>query len=207
MKSLSPILKRYRALGESFALAADRAVAEKFKKAQRKLPPGMHGKRSAVRKLTQYGLQLLEKQKAQLFYLLSEKQLKNYYLRATKKKGSSSETLLSLLESRLDNLVYRSGAADSHRAARQLIAHGHLLVNGRKINIASYQVRAGDRLSFEQAPAAIREMVKNNLARRLAPPFLKVEPEKLSVEVLRAPLREEIETPVDEKLIIEFYSR
>jgi len=206
-KYTGPILKRYRGLGEEFALAADRAVAEKFKKAQRKLPPGMHGKKTSVRKLTQYGFQLLEKQKAKTFYLLNERQLKNYYKKAAKEAGSTSDRLVGVLETRLDNLIYRSGALDSHRAARQLISHAHVLVNGRGVRVASYAVKPGEVISFEKASSGLKSRLKENLARNLAPEYLKIDKEKLTVELLRVPIREEVELPLDEKLIIEFYSR
>jgi len=201
-----PRLKRYRRLGEGFALAADRSAAEKFKKTQRKLPPGIHGRKASIRKMTQYGLQLTEKQKAKLFYLINERQLKNYYQKAAQKTGSTSESLMALLESRLDNIVYRSGAVDSHRAARQLVSHGHVLVNGKVVNVASYSLCPGSIISFKE-PLKLKEKIKESLARNLAPAYLKVDKDELKIEFLRAPAREEVDAPIDEKFIIEFYSR
>lgn len=206
-KFTGPILKRYRRLGEDFALRGDRSLAEKYKKSQKKTPPGIHGRKSSMRKLTQYGLQLLEKQKAKFFYMLNERQLKNYYQKASQFSGSTSDKLVEMLELRLDNLIYRSGAVDSHKAARQLVSHGHVLVDGRRVTVASYPVKFKSVISFGKATSQQQAMIKAGLSRGLAPGFLAVNKEKLTIELLRAPLREEVDAPIDEKFIIEFYSR
>lgn len=200
-----PKLRKLRSLGEDFALGADRSSSAKYVKLHRKQPPGMHVKRG--NKLTGYGIQLREKQKARVFYHITESQLRKYYGQASSKKGSTDEHLLTELERRLDNVVYRAGFTNSHPASRQLLAHGHFAVNGKKVTVPSIQVKVGDivtlRKTESKAVDKLMEMAKENEAVS----WLKVDPGKLSIEVLNLPTREEIHAPFNEKLIIEFYSR
>ncbi len=200
-----PKLRKLRALGEDFALGADRAASAKYVKLHRKQPPGMHVKRG--NKLTGYGIQLREKQKARVFYHITESHLRNYYKQASAQKGSTDEHLLTALERRLDNVVYRAGFTNSHPASRQLVNHAHLALNGRKVSIPSIQVKPGDiitvRKGTPQSLEKIREIAKENETVS----WLKVDPQNLSIEVVNLPTREEIHAPFNEKLIVEFYSR
>lgn len=203
-----PILKKYRALGEDFALKADRNAAEKYKRAQSKLPPGIHGRTRAFRKSTGYGLQLFEKQKARFFYGITEKQLKRYYQKAAGSRGSASLNLLSLLERRLDNVIYRAGFVDSHRMARQLVTHGHFAVNGRRVSIPSFVLREGDKVSFFSAKRkSLAENLSKTLAQNQPPAWIGLDRKSFTAEILHSPVREEIEVPFEEGLVIEFYSR
>jgi len=203
-----PILKKYRALGEDFSLGADRGVAAKYRKAQNKLPPGIHGRSRSFHRAVGYGLQLLEKQKVRFFYGITEKQLKRYYQKAIRTRGSAPLSLLTLLERRLDNVVYRAGFADSHRQARQLVSHGHFAVNGKRVNVPSYALKAGDKISFLSIKKkALVETLSKATKNNQTPAWLGIDPKSFTVEILRLPTREEIEAPFEEKLVIEFYSR
>lgn len=175
---------------------------------KRPYPPGQHGPNLRQRKLSEYGLRLLEKQKARYIYGLMERQFRRYFERASRARGKTGETLLKLLETRLDNLVYRMEFARTLRQARQLVTHGHFAVNGRKVNIPSYQVRPGDVISVREGShnlAVIRENVETANPTRL--PYLEVDLEKLQGKLLRMPERDEIPVNIDETLIVEFYSR
>lgn len=207
MRATGPKLKRVRRLGEEFAMAADRSTAAKYVKLHRKQPPGMHGKKAGFAKMTGYGTQLREKQKARAFYHLTERQLRGYYTKAGKKHGSTDVVLLVELESRLDNVVYRAGWTDSHSAARQLVSHAHLVVNGRKVDTPSFQVRPGDVVSFRGTSSALKTKIQEIANGNKPVSWLKVDPDKLTIEVTNLPTRQEIETPFDEKIIVEFYSR
>lgn len=174
---------------------------------KRPYAPGQHGP-SRRRKLSDYGIRLLEKQKARHIYGLRETQFRNYFTKASKAKGNTGEVLLQLLETRLDVLVYRMGFARSMGQARQLVVHGHFEVNGRKVDVPSYGVRPGDVI-------AVREKSRNLLpitdaietASPEVPAYLSVDVEKREGTLLRLPERDEIPAQIDEKMIIEFYSR
>ncbi|OGH07581.1 MAG: 30S ribosomal protein S4 [Candidatus Levybacteria bacterium RBG_16_35_11] len=170
------------------------------------IPPGVHG-RKRKRRLSEFGLQMREKQKAKIAYLLLEKQFKNLVLDVQRKKGDTGELIISALETRLDNLVYRLGFAKSRMMARQLVSHGHVLVNAKKLNIPSYRVSIGDKISVSpklsknpQILQSVEERVDNLM------PFIK-RGKNLSGELIRMPKKEDIQVPFDVKLIIEYYSR
>lgn len=174
---------------------------------QRRLnvPPGVHGKKRK-RRLSEYGLQMKEKQKAKITYGLLEKQLKNLVKAVQTKKGETGEMILSLLETRLDNLVYRLGFAKTRMNARQFVSHGHILVNGKKVTIPSYQVKIDSEIAVaqkikdnSQVLSAMEEKEGNVL------PFLKKN--KLSGKLIRMPKKDDLEIPFDMQLIIEYYSR
>jgi small subunit ribosomal protein S4 len=205
--SIGPRLKRVRRLGEEFAMASDRATAAKYVKLHRKQPPGMHGKKAGFAKLTSYGLQLREKQKARAFYSLTEKQLRGYYLKASHQSGSTDTALLVQLERRLDNVVYRAGWTDSHRASRQLVSHAHLTVNGRKVDTPSFQVKPGDVIALASSSPALKTQLQELSKSNQPVAWLKVDADKLTIEVTNLPTRGEIEAPFNEKVIVEFYSR
>jgi len=159
------------------------------------------------RKLSEYGLRLLEKQKARHVYGLLERQFRRYFDRASKTRGKTGEALLQLLETRLDTLVYRLELARSMRQARQLVSHGHFLVNGRKVDIPSYQVKPGDVITVREKSRNLQAIRENAETANPSLPYIELDPEKLEGKLLRLPERDEIPVAVDETLIVEFYSR
>lgn len=171
------------------------------------VPPGQHGNKNTRRKVSSYGLQLREKQKAKRIYGLLEKQFKKYFQMATRLEGETGEILMKLLEKRLDNTIYRLGLASSRNQARQLVNHGHVLVNEQKVDIPSYLVRSGEVISLNSKAAnflVVQAALKMNKDSEL-PQWLE---RKGTVGKIKAePLREQINEPVDEHLIVEFYSR
>lgn len=174
---------------------------------RRPYPPGQHG-RGRIKE-TEYLLQLQEKQKARYTYGVLERQFRNYYEEANRRQGKTGDNLLQLLESRLDNVVYRAGLARTRRQARQLVNHGHFLVNGQKVNIPSYQVSKFDIVdvrpkSLKTTPFII---AKETLGERPAPAWLQVVPSSLRILVHQLPERAQIDTPVTEQLIVELYSK
>jgi small subunit ribosomal protein S4 len=188
-------------------LKAEKCYTSKCPVERRKFPPGMHGQRQ--RKLAEYGIQLREKQKLKRMYRLLEKQFRRYFAEAIRRKGVTGETLLQLLETRLDNVVFRMGFAANRRQARQLVNHGHFQVNGRRVNIPSYQVRIGDSVAVAERSrdaGAIADAVRNTAGRH-TPGWLTVEAEQMKGNVVAVPTRDQIDTQVEESLIVEFYSR
>src|SRR5438552_11540935 len=172
-------------------------------------PPGMHGPRGSRRKQSDYEIALGEKQKLRYQYGLLERQFRRIFQRALRKLGVTGETLLQLLETRLDNGVYRLGFANTRSAARQLVSHGHVLVNGRRVNVASYNVKAGDEITIKDQPKS-RQLVLRNLDLTQivpVPDWLTVDRDALSGKVARIPSREEMQPIVNEQLIVELYSR
>lgn len=168
------------------------------------VPPGVHGMRRRG-KLSDYGVQLREKQKIKRLYGLTERQLKAYYMTAAKERAATGEALLRQLELRLDNAVFRAGFVPSRSVARQLVNHGGVLVNGKKIDIVSYQVKPGDTINL-QSQVLNRDIVKETLeAKPMVPGWLKKKAAVAKVD--RVPQREEMETMINERLIVEFYSR
>ncbi len=172
--------------------------------------PETPGQKSRFRKKpTEYGLQLREKQKARRIYGVLERQFRRYYERAARARGVTGETLLQLLERRLDNVVYRLGWASSRSEARQLVRHGHFTVNGRRVNIPSFQVRPGDEVAVHAASRnmpRLKELTGMG-GQRGVPEWLEANHEEMKARVVRLPHREEIDVPVQEHLIIELYSR
>ena len=168
-------------------------------------PPGEHGR--GRQRQTEYGMRLLEKQKARWYYGVSEKQFRRAYDKATRMQGVSGENLLRLMELRMDNVVYRMGFATSRPQARQLVSHGHFLLNGRKHNIPSAILRQGDVIMVKEKSRSLEpivDAVENVVA---VPAWLEADHENFTGRVLHSPSRDEIDTPVEEQLIIEFYSR
>ena len=174
--------------------------------AKRPYAPGIHGT-DRRRKLSEYGVQLQEKQKVRFMYGLNEKQFKKTFERASKMKGIAGENLLRLLESRLDNLVYRMGMASTRRAARQVVNHGHIMVNGVKVDIPSYTCKPGDVISVKEQSlnhAAIKASVEATLN---YPAFVEFDKNKLTGTYLRYPDRSELNQEINESLIVEYYNR
>jgi small subunit ribosomal protein S4 len=173
----------------------------------RPYPPGEHGRGRP--KETEYLLQLREKQKARRIYGVLERQFRNYYAQANKTSGKTGEALLTLLERRLDNVVYRAGFAKSRDMARQLVRHGHLRVNGRKVTIPSFLVKENDIIDVRQKSLEMTPFIvaKAETGERQVPAWLEVIPDKMRVLVHALPVRQQIDTPVQEQLIVELYSR
>ena len=173
---------------------------------RRPYPPGEHGR--GRQKETEYMLQLREKQKARRIYGILEGQLRNYFKEATRSKGVTGERLLQLLELRLDNVIYRGGFAESRSQARQLVRHGHVQVNGKRVDIPSYRVRIGDEVAVRQQSSRLI-IVRHSIdtLTRAVPEWLSVNHDNLSVRVVDLPARHQIDVPVAENLIIEFYSK
>jgi small subunit ribosomal protein S4 len=193
--------------GVKLFLKGDRCYSDKCGVEKRPFPPGMAGKKRP--RDSEYRVQLREKQKAKRSYGVLEKQFRNYYELASRQQGITGENLLRLLESRLDNVVYRLGFAASRDEARQTVRHNHILVNGKRVNIPSYRVRPGDLVSL--TPAA-RDLVVVKAAiissaRVEVPGWLEVDVEKLQGSVLSMPQRDQIDMPVREQLIVELYSK
>src|SRR5690606_8803553 len=174
---------------------------------RRPYPPGEHG-RSRRRNASEYLLQLQEKQKARFTYGLNERQFRNLYEEANRRKGVTGEVMLQLLERRPDNIVYRAGWASTRPQARQFVSHGHIDVNGKRVNIPSYRVRKGDVISLRpKARQMIQIQWNRDVLARTPPPWLDVEDEGNAVRVREYPLREHIDVPVREQLIVEPYSK
>ena len=171
--------------------------------------PGMHGPKGSRRKQSEYAVALAEKQKLRYQYGMLERQFRRYFSIALSKRGVTGETLLQLLETRLDNVVYRLGFANSRSAARQMVSHGHVQVNGRKVNISSFNVKAGDTITVKEKPQSRRLAAKNLELTQIAPvpDWLTVNKDAFTGTVTRIPTREEIAPIVNEQLIVELYSK
>ncbi len=202
-----PVCRLCRRDGVKLFLKGERCYTSKCAIERRKYPPGQHGQRQ--RKLANYGIQLREKQKLKRIYRVLETQFRNYFKEAVRRKGVTGEILLQLLETRLDNAVFRLGFGLSRRQARQLVNHAHFNVNGKKVNIPSYQVRPGDVISVRETSktaGAITEALGATGGRRV-PEWLSLDVAAMSGTVTGRPTREQIDTQVNEALIVEFYSR
>lgn len=189
-------------------LKGDRCYTDKCAFERRSYAPGQHGQRRG-RKISDYGIQLREKQKVKRIYGVLEKQFRKYYTRADRQKGITGTNLLILLERRLDNIVYRMGFASSRNQARQLVRHNHFTVNGRKVNIPSYQVKIGDvvevREKSRKTPFILEAM--ETVVRREMPSWLEVDGSNFGGIVKEFPNREELTMPINEQLIVELYSK
>jgi len=192
---------------EKLFLKGDRCYTEKCAIERRQYPPGQHGQRRS--KLSDYGVQLREKQKVRKMYGLLEKQFRTAFGRAERKKGATGEVLLQLLESRLDNVVFRMGFAPNRNSARQLVTHGHFLVNGRKVDIASFMVRVGDVVELKEASRNI-VIINDNVSKmehRGIPVWLEMDFQSFKGKVTQVPAREDIQLTANEQLIVELYSK
>ena len=187
-------------------LKGDRCVTDRCSMERRSFPPGQHGRRRV--KESDYLLQLREKQKARRVYGIFERQFRSYYRQALREKGKTGENLIRILESRLDNVVYRVGFASSRKQARQLVNHGHVSVNGRKVDIASYQVHEGQVVAIAAKSKGL-EVVKAALSgiQREVPGWLQVDKKKLEAIVVERPAGESIDVPIRDEMIVELYSR
>lgn len=202
-----PVEKIERRFGVSLNLKGERRLAGKSALEKRPYGPGQHGQRR--KKVSEYGLQLNEKQKAKFMYGVSEKQFRALFVEAKRRDGNTGTNLITLIESRLDNVVYRMGFASTRRFARQLVTHGHILVDGKKLDIPSYNVRAGQKIEVResskkniQVVRAIELTNQTGLA-----PWVDIDAEKVFGIFTRIPEREEVIIPVEERLIVELYSK
>jgi len=201
------VCRQCRREGEKLFLKGDRCYSDKCGVVRRTYPPGQHGQ--GRKKTSEYGLQLREKQKARRYYGVLESQFSHYFEMADRAKGITGENLLRILESRMDNVIYRLGFAMSRAEARQLVNHGHFTVNGRKVNIPSYLVKAGDEVALRARSRnvdKIKTSLENN-ASRVPPKWLSLNRDAMSAAVVALPEREDIDMPVEEHLIVELYSK
>jgi small subunit ribosomal protein S4 len=204
-RDTSPQCKQCRREGQKLFLKGERCFTDKCGVERRSYPPGEHG-RGRMRQ-SEYRQQLREKQKTRRYYQLLEKQFRSYYEKASRQPGITGENLLRLLECRLDNVLVRLGFAASRRQARQLVRHGHWMVNGRRVNIPSYQMRPDDVISIKSDSAATETVRTATELTATVPAWLQADHDALTAKVLRAPERSEISAPVQEQLIVELYSK
>ena len=201
------VCRQCRREGLKLFLKGDKCYSDKCPMNSRAFAPGQHGQGRS--KNSEYGQQLREKQKAKKFYGVLENQFRSYFEMAERRPGQTGENLLSILESRLDNVVYRLGFAMSRAEARQMVSHGHITVNGRKVNIPSYQVKPGMIVALKETSRGI-EKIKANIeanAFRPAPKWLEYDANNMLAKVVAAPAREDIDLPIEERLIVELYSK
>ena len=194
--------------GTKLFLKGTKCTSDRCPLEKRNFPPGMHGKDRKA-KIVGYGLQLHEKQKAKRMYFTLEGQFREYYEKATRAAGVTGELLIQQLERRLDNVAFRLGFAISRRQARQVVRHGHVSVNGRKVNIPSYQVNAGDEIAIRESAKKllIVEQGAQNAAQSPMPAWLEMNFDTLTGRVLSLPKRKDISLPINEQLIVELYSK
>jgi small subunit ribosomal protein S4 len=197
--------KQCRREGIKLYLKGERCLTDKCGVERRSYPPGDHGR--GRQKQSEYRLQLREKQKARRFYGVLEKQFRTYYAKASRQPGVTGENLLRLLETRFDNVLVRLGFAASRRQARQLVLHGHWTVNGRRVDIPSYQVRTNDVIAFKAGSSASQVVRDATELISVVPAWLQADHDGLTAKILRLPERSEIDTPVQEQLIVELYSK
>ena len=205
---IGPVCRLCRREGVKLYLKGERCYSPKCAMESRPYPPGQHGQKRA-RRPSDYAVRLREKQKLRRIYGISERQFRNLFEEASKKKGVTGSVFLGLLESRLDNVVYRLGFAVSRRQARQLVRHGHITVNGRRVDLPSYRVRPGDEIAVAEKSRNL-ELIRQNLEAmkgRKVGPWLSLDVEGMKGKFLRLPDREDLALPVNEQLVIEFYSR
>jgi len=201
------VCRQCRREGQKLYLKGDRCYTPKCGVDRRAYAPGQHGQ--GRKKVSEYGLQLREKQKARRIYGILEGQFRRYFARAERQPGVTGENLLRLLERRLDNVIYRLGLGASRNEARQLVRHGHFVVNGRKVNIPSYLLRVGDVITVrdksKESPR-VKELLER-AAERTPPAWLELEADQAIARVVALPARDQIDAPVQEHLIVELYSR
>jgi len=204
---LGPSCRMCRKEGIKLMLKGDRCLSSKCAIVKKRMPPGNIPKRRT--KTSEYGVQLREKQKVKRFYGLGEKQFKHYFKLAARKKGITGETLLIMLERRLDNVAYRMHFSSSRKMARQLVGHGHVLVNGRRVDIPSYLIKEGDEIEVKESSKRMIPVLESmkDISRTGTVPWIEVDPDQLKGKFVYIPKREEIDLPVNEQLIVEYYSK
>jgi small subunit ribosomal protein S4 len=204
-----PVCRMCRRDGTKLFLKGAKCFTEKCPIEKRNFPPGQHGQSRKVKKVVGYGLQLREKQKAKRIYFTLETQFRAYYEKASNRTGVTGELLLQQLETRLDNVCYRLGIATSRRQARQICRHGHILVNGKKVNIPSYQCKVGDEVAIKEGSQklVILEEAKNFASGQRSVPWIDINRDNFSGKIISLPKREDVNLPVNEQLIVELYSK
>jgi small subunit ribosomal protein S4 len=205
---IGPVCRLCRREDAKLFLKGDRCFSDKCGYDRRQYPPGQHGQ-GRKKRPSDYGQQLREKQKVKRIYGLLEKQFRGYYYKASRMKGVTGENLLMLLERRLDNVTLRFGFSSSHAEARQLVRHGHFTVNGKRINIPSYQVRPGDMIEVREKSRKIQKIVDAlaNVERVPRPAWLELDKDNMRGKITAAPTRSDISSDIDEQLIVELYSK
>ncbi|MFA5088383.1 MAG: 30S ribosomal protein S4 [Candidatus Omnitrophota bacterium] len=206
-KDLGPSCRKCRREGEKLFLKGERCYTHRCAFGRREYAPGQHGIRRS--KLSNFGLQLREKQKVKRIYGILERQFRLYFAKAVRSKGVTGTILLQFLERRLDNVIYQMGFATSRQEARQIVSHGFVCVNDRRVNIPSFLVKVNDEVLLKLKDKGLKN-IKENIAaskERTAPVWVEVDPEHFKGKVKRLPLREDILFPVNEQLIVELYSR
>jgi len=203
-----PACRICRSQGDKLMLKGDKCFTPKCPVEKRHTPPGQHSS-SRRKKVSEYSLQLKEKQRARYIYGVLERQFRKHFAEAERLPGLSGENLLQILEMRLDNVAYRLGFADSRRQARQIVLHGHLTVKGHVTDIPSYQVKVGDVISWKEGSTklALYQVVVKNIESKTIPSWLSLDRDTMSGRVLAKPSRSDIESTIDERLIVAFYSR
>lgn len=203
-----PVCRLCRREGMKLFLKGTKCFSDKCPIEKRNFAPGQHGK-DRKSKVVGYGLQLREKQKTKRMYFAQEGQFRNYFEKAAASQGVTGEILLQQLERRLDNVVYRLGMGVSRRQARQLVRHGHVQVDGRKVNIPSYQVSVGEEIAIREGSSklAILESAKEFASHQNAPNWLEIDRDHYKGKILALPKREDINLPINEQLIVELYSK
>lgn len=204
---LGPVCKLCRREGSKLFLKGDRCYSDKCAVERRPYPPGQHGQGRF--KMSEYGVRLREKQKSRRIYGLLEKQFRGYYAEAAGRKGRTGEEMLKLIESRLDNVVFRAGFAASRNQSRQLVRHDHILVNGKRVNIPSYQVQPGDKVAVNEQSAKIAfvaQALKAAAGRELAS-WVDVDRDKFFAVFKNAPARSDLSADIREQYVVEYYSR
>lgn len=204
-----PVCRQCRRAGKKLFLKGERCYTDKCSFAVRSYAPGQHGQNQARKKLSEYGLQLREKQIARRYYGVSESQFAKYFEMADRKVGMTGENLLQICESRLDNVVYRSGFALSRKEARQLVLHRHFTVNGERVNIPSFLTKPGDVIEVREKSRTnekIKGVIEAN-ASKVTPSWIDCNAEQMNAKISKVPSREEIDFDVQEQLIVEYYSK
>lgn len=204
MKTLKILAKHSRREGVPLSESTSHARAL----ARRPFPPGVHGP-TASNRITDYGKQLREKQKAKRMYGLNERQFRNLFTAAVSKRGNSGETLIQSLEMRLDNFVFRAGFSKTRAAARQAVSHAHFLVNGKKLNVPSYRVRVGDLITLRENKRnkGLWKGIEEVISKKEMPSWISMQGQEYTAKVTSLPMGQELQQPFDPKLIVEFYSR
>ena len=204
-----PSCRLCRREGCKLYLKGERCMTDKCARARREQAPGQHGAGSGRRRVKEYSLQLREKQKAKRYYGILAKQFENYFKKADRKEGQTGENLLTMIERRLDNVVYRMGMAESRKEARQLVLHAHFTVNGKKVNVPSYEVRKGDVIALKDSSRKLEKfkVLIENITARTVPAWMNVDKENIVATITELPTREDVDFPFEEHLIVELYSK
>ena len=204
-RTIEPDCRQCRREGRKLFLKGERCLTKKCAMERRPVIPGQHG--ASRKRVTEYGLQLREKQKVKRMYGILERQFEKYFEDASRSKGATGETMLSLIERRLDNVIYRMGIGASRAECRQIVNHGHICVNGKRVSIASYRVKPGDVITVKENKQEL-EMFKALKGMKIVmPKWLEFNSETLTGKILANPTREDIDSDIKEQLIVELYSR